>query len=287
MTAILSVAAAQLFPPCAKIVTIPNNTLTIPNKTYYNCTDLERVIFQDGATLKEIGRQAFDKTGITDLKLPQSLERIGKLAFYSTDALKKVSIPSGSKLTLIDAGAFRISGITSIDMPASVETIGTSAFWQSGLESIEIPNAMKIIGPFAFYGSPLERILFKAENDTRYKNSSGLAIGTKAFARTMISRIDIPYKVSSIAKDAFWDCKNLTDVSFTSPPKGVQVEGFDCRTIAISSAQSVTCLRHTGVRNPGHNYTGHNDTGHTYIGHSYMGHNCIGHRGDGSPLRLS
>ena len=71
-------------------VVIEEGVLSIGMWAFSDCTNLSRVTLPK--SLKEIGRGAFERTGIRELELPRGLVSIGMLAFDETP-LKELEIP--------------------------------------------------------------------------------------------------------------------------------------------------------------------------------------------------
>jgi Tfp pilus assembly protein PilE len=86
------------------------------------------------STVTEIGRHAFngDSQGgynfssLKSLDLPNSVTKIGNSAFYSCTGLTEVKIPDS--VTSIGAWAFADTGLTDVKIPDSVTNIGNYAF---------------------------------------------------------------------------------------------------------------------------------------------------------------
>lgn len=95
-----------------------------------------------------IGRNSFQGTKMTQVILPQSIEKIGIAAFYKCDRLKKIYLPSGLKK--IEQNAFMESGLTELTIPASVAEIevwsvkGCMALEKITVEDSEEPLSFEI-----------------------------------------------------------------------------------------------------------------------------------------------
>lgn len=104
-------------------ITIPE-TVTDEGKTY---------------TVTEIGSVSFYRTEITQITLPDSIEKIGPQAFYTCPNLTEVKLKEG--LIEIGGQAFeQCSNLKTLTIPSTVTTIGTAAFGGcEALESLTIP----------------------------------------------------------------------------------------------------------------------------------------------------
>lgn len=119
-----------------KEVTIPSSYLTVGTSAFAGCKSLEKVIFEDGAVLENVGSNAFgvcrDDDGkittscenLSEMNLPDTVETVGAFAFYKC---AKLAIDFPTELTVIPAYAFSESGITSADL-TNVNLIYEGAF---------------------------------------------------------------------------------------------------------------------------------------------------------------
>lgn len=99
--------------------------------------------------MREIGNDAFARTQIASISLPNSLNSIGAYAFTECSSLTKVLFGTGLKK--IEEGAFSKTGLTSISFPEALTDIGNKAFEDcSQLETISLGSDIKNIGERAF-----------------------------------------------------------------------------------------------------------------------------------------
>ena len=108
-----------------------------------------KIVVEPGVT--SIGAYAFsygsdNGSPITDIQLPDTLNRIGKYAFDCCNSLAELKLPSS--LTVIDQGAFEgCCNLTSITLPAGLVTLGDDAFRGcSSLTDLKIPDSVINIG---------------------------------------------------------------------------------------------------------------------------------------------
>lgn len=147
----------------------------------------------NGYTVTSIGAGAFINSLITDIQIPDTIERIEAQAFY---------------------GCFNL---TDINFPGSLEYIGKLAFNCCGLTKLYIDAPELMIYPSAFeYNRKLEEI---------YINSD--TIGEKAFLFcTSLKKATFGNDVRAIRPDAFMGCTSLENVSLGSSVKSVGTRAF-------------------------------------------------------------
>ncbi len=110
-------------------VMIPATVEKIDIAAFMCAENLAEVVFDENGALKEIGDFAFAGTGISEIALPETLNRIGAAAFGECAALTKVHVP------------------------ASISEIGKAAFGNSGAIEIYFDGELNpdlVIGDIAF-----------------------------------------------------------------------------------------------------------------------------------------
>ncbi len=108
---------------------------------------------------------------------------------------------------------YTCTSLSAVSVPDSVTSVGDWAFAQcSSLGSVELSDNVEWIGPYAFYRSALTEFTIP--------NNSGLTeICDGTFQGTDLESITIPRRITSIDYEAFRDCCNLTEVTFTGTSK--------------------------------------------------------------------
>ncbi len=160
-----------LFWRCPKLETlvIENNQTQFPMNSFYEFADASvDVVFGDGVTAVEecvfvsehfeyasfvksvtfgknvvqIGKSALTEWDrITQVVLPEKLERIDEYAFYNCAALESVVFPEGLKT--IGVLAFKGCALTEVTLPKSIETIENSAFSHcTQIECVNYPGTL-------------------------------------------------------------------------------------------------------------------------------------------------
>lgn len=105
-------------------------------------------------SVKRIADGAFSgQLVMTDVRLPNGLEEIGRQAFYDCRGLRSLSIPDSVRL--IGQGAFQSSGLRSISLPAGIDTVQERTFYACpDLELAIVPEGVTQIREGAFFGCP-------------------------------------------------------------------------------------------------------------------------------------
>ena len=160
--------------------------------THYQVTEIRPLSFQNCS-------------GLTSVKIPNSVMSIGMSAFQDCSGLTSVKIPNS--VTSIGSFAFHgCSGMTSINIPNRVTSIEQFTFTNcKKISSITIPNSVTSIGPYAFAWCTSLTSLTLSSNvesimDNAFRGDSSLI------------SLTIPSKVSVIGPYAFQECYGLTSM---------------------------------------------------------------------------
>ena len=106
----------------------------IPDNMSQGADNLVGIMLPQGVT--SIGENAFSRSGLSEIVMPDSLAEIGDYAFYECTGLTSVIIPDG--VTAIGKEAFRnCSSLKTMTIPASVATIGDNAVSSNGTGTIQ------------------------------------------------------------------------------------------------------------------------------------------------------
>src|SRR5690625_7833846 len=173
--------------------------------------DGKNVVSIASASILEDG--VFYRKGITSVKIPDSVEKIGGYAFYYNN-LESVDIPDS--VTEIGSGAFRNNNLESVDIPDSVTEIGSNAFYNNNLESVDIPDSVEKIGGYAFYNNNLTSVDIP---------DSVTEIGSGAFRDNNLESVDIPDSVTEIGSHAF-SYNNLESVAIPRNIEALEQDVF-------------------------------------------------------------
>ena len=98
------------------------------------------------------------------------------------------------------------------------------------IPSIVIPDRVTVIGDYTFFNfTQLKNIPFS-------KNL--IEIGTRAFAYTALTQVDLPDGLETLGDSAFYDCNELTSVTMTDSVQVMEKGAFsdcdDLRSVVLS-----------------------------------------------------
>lgn len=179
-------------------ISIPASVTEIYNYAFYNCSNLNTIIFYDG--LKSIGSYVFyNCVSINKLLLPDSIESVGSYAFANCSNLSEFKFPvNWTEVTSISSTTGyghhfdNCTKLRTIDIPMGASVIPQSAFSNATyLRNVTIPNSVHTIYTEAFRGC------------------------------TAITSINLPEGLTVISSIAFRDCTNLKTIVFSSSLKDI------------------------------------------------------------------
>ena len=200
-----------------------------------------------------------------DSKKEQEIKHI----VFNSSILNKeshITIPNG--YTKIDDDAFKFNKLSSVDIPNSVMVIGDNAFWScENLTNVSIPDSVTSIGREAFWGckllsevtipknvSNIGKEAFRYcrnlttisvnEENQHYSSEDGVFFDKEK--KTLIccptgksGFYIIPDGVTSIAKNAFDECKGLTGVTIPNTVTSIGEDAFNwCSGLTILTIPS-------------------------------------------------
>lgn len=195
--------------------------------------------------VKVISSSAFYRSKIKKIKLPSSLEIIGRCAFAECRELKKLVIPGSVKI--IELEILCGSGIEELVVENGVEEISEYAFFECPkLRYVSLPASLKEFGSdgAVFVDCPeLVRVDVNKDNEYYYSNGQVLVdkrtktiidgwgteicnaadfpkellptrIGNGAFRKHSLLRyVILPATIESVGDGAFSGCKNLRQLN--------------------------------------------------------------------------
>ena len=199
----------------------------IAAEAFMRCRALKNVTIPN--SVKNIGKRAFSCSGLTSVTIPGSVEKFGTSVFAECYALTDVKLLNG--ITRIESSMFEnCNTLSNIIIPASVTLLNNGAFSHcAGLKSITIPENVDHIGNGVFSGSGLEKITV-AKNNGNYKSDGNCILQIDGeFLVAGCKTSVIPNGVKCIGGGAFFDCKELKEISI--PESVIQIDEcafYDC-----------------------------------------------------------
>lgn len=190
-----------------KTISIPETVLNISSGAFYGCVSLGNIELP--SKLQYMGACCFYETGLSELRIPSSLEYIGRYALAACRELKQVEFGEECRFELPDHLFSDDVNLVQLLLPDNLTVIPNGTFYGcSSLKSVRIPNSCKVIDTEAFYNCiSLE--------DLRLPD--GLTtINSSAFSGCEnLCSIDFPETLTIIGSYAFWNTQisnfNLPD----------------------------------------------------------------------------
>ena len=220
-------------------------------------------------TVTSIGMQAFQLcTGLTSITIPRSIASIGYHAFLGCNKIVSFRVEEGNPyydsrnncnaiiktatntlvlgcqktvipndVTSIGVEAFYCcETLSSIDIPNSVTSIGVEAFSScKGLTSVIIGNGVTTIGGSAFMYCDALTSIIVGDGNTKYDSRHDCNAIIETATNTLVIGCGgtiIPQSVTSIGKNAFGGCDNVTSITIPESVTCVDVAAFSgCRNL--------------------------------------------------------
>ena len=208
---------------------IKNGTERIAASAFADCTGITSVKIPDSVTY--IGYKAFrDCTGLTSVTMPGSVTDISENAFAGCTGLTSVTIPDG--VTYIGRKAFKdCTGLTTVEIPASVTSIEYDAFENCNPDLVIIGSTYSTAHDLAVRKS------FKfSSNGTvdpfRYElNEGGESYTLSHCSEAIQGDVEVAKEyngkpVTRIGNSAFPFCKGITAITIPGTVKSIAADSF-------------------------------------------------------------
>ena len=240
---------------------IRKDTEKLYEKALENCQMLEKILFLDEDSLKEIGKECFkDCKALTALSLPKGvtvipdgmcegctaleaveapgLRSIGSRAFYECRSL--VSVPGSETLTEIgDTAFYGCQSLQGLSISENVTSVGEAAFENcTAITFVEINAGLKGIGRYSFYGcNSLVTVTFGERAAESIK-----VIGVQAFGQcSNLETMDLTglKELEQMGERTFEGCEELATVKFPEKLKKIPDYCFNlCRSLSMVQLNS-------------------------------------------------
>lgn len=172
-----------------------------------------------GKNVVSLGCSSFEKTGVVDVKLPDTVITVDERAFAFCESLVELTL--GANVEVLGSGA--VSGccvLTKINLNDKLREIGIETFSATeSLKEIALPSSLETIGDAAFYYGGIERITIPGSVEM---------VSTGTFAScSNLTEVVIEDGVKVIGVKAFEDCAALTTVEFPASLEELERKIFD------------------------------------------------------------
>jgi len=186
-------------------VNIGEQITSIGIMAFAHCHNLSEIKLPNN--LEKIYYEAFwDCTNLESIYIPRNVDFIADASFRNCTNLVSVIFEENIKLENIENNTFlNCTKLENIVIPNGVLLIGDRAFAEcSNLKNIVLPNSVTKIGGASFENCYLLNEIKVSENITK--------IGEWAFCNTNLKQFEIPMALESIESNAFFQCNNLYEV---------------------------------------------------------------------------
>ena len=191
---------------------IYNGSLKTPNAGLFNADTGELIYSWD--KLLKLGNMINVNNGVLSRRAFTIPNDIAKVKLVITD--------DGTVTSIDHMGLSDISKLKEVDIPASINSISGSAFARdSDLEIVKIADNSTI--------STIENSAFAScESLTSIKLPKSITtIGEAAFARSSLNNIELHENITSIGRNAFQNCNNLTSVKILDSSTAIADMAFN------------------------------------------------------------
>ena len=203
-------ASEQIGTVCQDLirVTLPQTVVRVNDDAYF-----------DGVTAVDHRRNMDIVFNNTKLEIPQ-IVKLKNTFNISAETLKK-KLPTRittSGDNYVGDGKYLIQGSSNAttEVPAGITTICEEAYSGAGVQKVILPSSVTTIDNRAF-----ENTYLKTINLDNVKK-----IGTAAFKGTQFTSVALPAAITAVPDYAFYDCQDLTEVTFAGDLKSVGAFSF-------------------------------------------------------------
>lgn len=246
--------AATAFKNNANITSIilPDDCITIPRGCFTGCTGLKKVRLSEKLTT--FNGNLFDGcTSIDSIVIPAGVTAIKGMQFQGCSSLKYLEFAESEVELDITTDAW-----------GNTATTDKGGFGPIPLEKVVINRPIKdqqpAVTPFRANATLKTAVLgdyCKAINSYMFENCASFneitipahiaSIGTRAFAGTALTTVEIPSSVSTIASATFLNCKSLASVVLNEGTSTIEAQAF-MGSSALSSVALPQSLTSIGVQ---------------------------------------
>jgi uncharacterized repeat protein (TIGR02543 family) len=146
---------------CVGSITVPADVIEVGERAFMNRNQITSVTFEAGSKLTRLGYEAFYRSSITSIVLPNGLDYIAQGVFAEATKFTAISIPG--TVTRIDQYAFVRSDIRSLVFESRIAQTFDWGYWllldNPNLESVTLkgPNQLVIPNDSNFWGDNINQ----------------------------------------------------------------------------------------------------------------------------------
>jgi hypothetical protein len=234
-------------------IVLPRCVTFLGNHCFRDTESLSAVVFETGSRIVWISSFCFAFSAVAAVVIPSSVEVIAEGAFFKCDSLSSLGFEAGTVLKRIEMNAFAFAPLYEIMLPNSLRFVSGQAFnncglmsvsffpWESfyavrgemvedlsgltlfryfGLaETIDISISVETINEYCFSKTRLQSVRFEFD-------SKLIVIKEWAFAYSGDLKTigPIPRNIKVLAKNCFYKCQSLENVTFETGTKLKTIE---------------------------------------------------------------
>lgn len=242
----------SMFNSNKEVTYVEMGKITVANwRAFYNCSKLNIIILKrlrvigdeafsgcgfktiDISNVVSIGEKCFQGSAIETMSLNDEITEIPDEAFRQCPNLKTIKLPSN--LERIGIRAFYRAYDVKIELPSTIKRISTEAFYAGGTGEINLSTEV-LIGDRAFYGSYFSKIVIK-----KITNITEQLFKSCSFITAEFENVEV------IEKEAFYYCRELTNIYMPKIRKIGNSAFYYCQKLAITSLPNTLEVIEAGV----------------------------------------
>lgn len=189
-------------------IDIPSGVERIDDFAFSGCSSLKRIKLPEG--LKSIGDRSFSEcNSLTSIKIPGSIKNLDKDSFNDCKKLKEIELDEG--VESVDCPFYGCTAVKTITIPNSLKTMDGILFHDfSSLDTIVLAkdNPNFVFVDNVLYSKDKKRIVRAHPNIGPY--------------------YEVPQSVVRIDRMAFYNCKNLEEISLHDNIRTIGNHAFGC-----------------------------------------------------------
>ena len=202
--------AFSVFSGCKMLasINIPSGVERIDDFAFHGCSSLKEIVFPE--VLKSIGERSFSEcNSLTSIKIPGSVKNLDKDSFNECKRLKKIELDEG--VESVGCPFYGCTAVKTINIPSSLKKMKGDMFLSFlRLDTIDLAkdNPNFVFVDHVLYSKDKKRIVFAHPNIGPY--------------------YEVPQSVVRIDRHAFYNCKNLEEITLHDNIRTIGDYAFGC-----------------------------------------------------------